>query len=212
MPALVHRNELSPAQITVVQSIPVTTLPRTFLDLAATVSPARVEEALDDALNRGLVSARQIRASLTGAGRGRPGVGLLRSLIEARDGGPVPESVFETRLLRALTAAGLPRPAIQHPVVDAGGAFVARLDFAYPGARVGIEADGHRWHARRLRFRRDRARWNALMLLGWRLIHVTWTDLSERPDGVVAAVEQALSESTQAGMRRRGMRDEPESV
>lgn len=190
--AVVYRRDLDPADITVVQGIPATTLPRTFLDLAATAKSTRVEEALDDALNRGLITIARLRRYAVEAARRQPGVALLRSLLDARDGGSVPESVFETRMLRLLTDAGLPRPVLQHPVFDVNGRVSARLDFAYPAQRIAIETDGRRWHAGRIRWQRDRARLNALTLAGWRVIHVIWDHLVQHPERVVARVRDAL--------------------
>lgn len=55
-----------------------------------------------------------------------------------------------------------------------------------------VEADGYRWHSGRVRWERDRARSNTLTLLGWRVVHVTWTDLTRRPDAIVASIRSAL--------------------
>lgn len=70
---------------------------------------------------------------------------------------------------------------------------VAIVDFAYPDQRLAVETDGHRFHSGRADFDHDRARRNELTLLGWRVIHVTWTDLVEQPDTIVKAITTALS-------------------
>ena len=47
-------------------------------------------------------------------GQGRPGTAAARALLESRvPGAPVPDSVFERRLFRALRSAGLPEPVIE---------------------------------------------------------------------------------------------------
>jgi len=126
---------------------------------------------------------------------GRPGVRVMRSLIDARsDGGAVPQSVFETRLLRVLRAGGLPEPVHQYEVRAPGR--LAVVDFAYPDARLAIEADGYRWHAGRARFDDDRARGNDLTLLGWRVLRITWTQLTHEPEAAIDAVHRALAAST----------------
>jgi very-short-patch-repair endonuclease len=191
---IVHRpRSLPSADVTAVDAIPVTTPARTLLDMAAVVSADLVEEALDDALRRKLVSLPRLRWRLTEIGRsGRPGVAVLRSLVDARGHAtPVPQSVFETRLLRALKSAGLPEPVIQHEVRDRGR-LVGVVDLAFPAARVAIEAEGYRWHAGRLRFERDLARRNSLTALGWRVIHVTWADLNDRTETAVQAIVRAV--------------------
>ncbi len=59
----------------------------------------------------------------------------------------------------------------------------ARLDFAWPELRIGIEAEGRRWHSG-FAFERDLARRNALTQAGWLLFHYGWTALRTTPDRV----------------------------
>lgn len=191
VPGIVHRNALERRDATVVDAIPVTTPARTLIDLAAVAPMPSVEEALDDALRRRLVTIPRLRLRLRGDQRGRSGVGVMRALLEQRaPSAPPPESVFETRLLRALRRARLPDPVLQHRV-RRGRRTVAVVDFAYPDVKLAIEADGFRWHSGRADWERDRTRRNVLTLLGWRIIHVTWPDLA-RPDHVIAAIRAAL--------------------
>ncbi|TML78260.1 MAG: DUF559 domain-containing protein [Actinobacteria bacterium] len=190
----VHRPRLLPrADVTRVDGIPVTTVARTLVDIAGDVRIEALEEALDDALRRRLTSIRQLWRCLERVGTsGRTGTARLRGLLAARDGpGTVPQSVFETRLLRAIHAAKLPRPELQFPVETGMGR--ALLDFAYPNQRVAIEADGFRWHSSRLRWDHDRERRNALSVLRWKIIHATWSQLRDRPDEIVAAVRALLA-------------------
>lgn len=190
----VHRpHELARVDITTVKGFPVTTAARTLIDVADIVDTAVLEEALDDALRRGLVSVPFLRRRLTALGtRGRAGSAVLQRLIAARsDLSEIPQSVFESRLLRILRRAGLPQPEIQYRLRD-GARLVAVLDFAFPFARVAIEADGYRWHSGRQRWAKDLARRNAITALGWRVIHIVWADL-DRPDVIVEMVRGALA-------------------
>ena len=117
----------------------------------------------------------------------------MRKLLEARDpSSPVPASVFERRLLRLLRNGDLPEPVRQYAIRE-GDRLVGIVDFAFPDYRLAIEADGYRWHSGRARWDGDRARRNDLTLLGWRIIHITWTDLIHRPDAVIEAVDKALA-------------------
>lgn len=193
----IHRPLPMPAvDIAVHEGIPVTAPERTLIDVAGVVPRDAVEEALDDALRRRLTTIARLRWRLDGLSRqGRPGIAAIRALVEERDPKtPVPESVFETRLLRALRRARLPEPVPQHEVHLPGG-LSAFVDFAYPAARLAIEADGYRWHSGRIRWEHDRARRNELTLLGWRVIHVTWDDLHREPHAVVEAVRAALAQA-----------------
>jgi very-short-patch-repair endonuclease len=193
-PGIVHRHPLHRPDVTTVEGIPITTPARTLIDLASVAPREAVEEAMDDALRRGMVSVGLLRRRLGAIGRpGRPGVALMRVLLDARDPSTaVPQSVLERRLLRALDRGGLPTPLLQHEIRQ-DDRLVAVVDFAYPEARLAIEADGYRWHSGRIRWDHDRARRNRLTLLGWRIIHVTWTDLTRRPAATIEAVRRALA-------------------
>lgn len=184
---------LAAADVTKVEGVPVTTPARTLIDIAGAVRAEVLEEALDDALRRRLLTPSRLRRRLGQAGgRGRRGCATLAALLDARAGGSgVPQSVFETRMLRALRRAGLPMPAVQHEVQTRAG--LAVLDFAYVDRRVAIETDGFRWHSSRLRWDHDRDRRNALTLLGWTVIHVTWPRLRDRPDDVAGVIRSALA-------------------
>lgn len=203
--AVVHWIPVAPADRTTIDGIPVTTVARTLIDLASVASPELVEDALDDALRRRLVSVRRIRSLLTAiARRGRPGVGVVRALLAERDAaGPVADSVFETRLFRALTRAGLPAPARQYRVRD-GRRTIAVVDFAFPEARVAVEADGYRWHAGKRRWERDLARRNELATRGWRVVHVTWTDLTARREQLLGRLRAMLA-TGEAGASSRAI-------
>jgi hypothetical protein len=194
MPGLkVHWIDLAPRDITKIEGLRVTEMSRTLFDVASEVSHEVLEEALDDALRRGLVSLARMKLRLAEhEGKRLPGVKRMRALIEGRAGqGSIPESVFETRLLRLLSEAGLPRPVIQHEIKDSGR-LVARVDFAFPQSMVAVEADGYRWHGGRRGWERDLARRTRLASLGWRVLHVTWTDLTNRPEQTLDLVRGAL--------------------
>ena len=191
---VVHRTTaLDPVDVTVVDAIPVTTVTRTLIDLAAVITPDVLEEALDDALRRGLTSIPRLQWRLAElGGRGRAGARAIRAAIAARAGGDaIPASVFETRLFRVLSRSRLPLPVRQHRI-RVRGRVIAVPDFAYPDIRVAIEADGYGSHGGRARWAHDLARRNRVTAVGWRVIHVTWSDLRDRPDRVVATISAAL--------------------
>ena len=116
----------------------------------------------------------------------------MRRLVDVRMERGVTDSWLEDDVLDLLADAGLPTPQVQFIRKD-GDRFVARLDFAYPEQRVAIEADGFRYHADRRSFDDDRARANAVLALGWRVLRVTAKHLEDDPGGVVAWVRQALN-------------------
>jgi len=109
-------------------------------------------------------------------GRGRPGSAHVRRLVAAQDPrSRAMESRLEVRLARLLRKSSLPAPERQYRV----GRF--RLDFAWPSLRVACECDGFEHHGARLAWRRDRRRLAAIEGAGWRILHVTWADVTHEP-------------------------------
>jgi very-short-patch-repair endonuclease len=194
---VVHWMNVLPADATILDAIPVTTPSRTLFDIASVMPQEIVEEALDDAMRRKLTSIRRLHWYID-ARRGKSGIRVIRTLLEMRGNtSTAPESVLETRVLRALRAAGLPKPALQYPIHD-DHRLVAVVDFAFPAIRLAIEADGYRWHSGRLRWEHDLGRRNALTSLGWRVMHVTWKDLETRPDHVIRTIDLAARAAQQS--------------
>ena len=177
-----HQSNLvcSPHVVTV-RGMLVTAAARTLLDIAPLVSDEALETALENALRRGLVSMARLEWQLRTEGRrGRAGTAALRKLLRARGDQRAPtESPLETKVARWFRSTRLPPPVRQHRVV-ATGRFIARVDFAYPDARVAIEAVSYRWHSGRREWLRDENRLRGLKDLGWRVLEVTEEDISAR--------------------------------
>jgi hypothetical protein len=166
--ATVHRTVDLPARHTTRRDrIPVTSVARTVADLARTVPPDLLEEAVDDVLCRRLVTFEALQPHRRGA---------LRTILAAWRPDDHPDTPPEVRLARALVAHGLPRPEFQHEVF-ANGELVARIDVAYPDHRIAIELDSFRWHAGRRPFCSDRARRNRVEALGWHVLQATPEDV-----------------------------------
>ncbi len=178
--------------VTAFGPIPITSTTRTLLDLAGVLDVEALEDALDDALQRQLTSARRLGGRIDAAGRGVVGVGVLRGLIAVRWGSHLGESRFENRLRRVLLSSGLPSPVPQYVVRDGGGTFIARVDLAYPRAKVAIEADGYAFHSGRRDFERDRVRQNRLINAGWRVLRFTQAQLAKDPQAIVRKVSAAV--------------------
>ncbi len=70
---------------------------------------------------------------------------------------------------------------------------MARLDFAYPDRRLGIEAEGYRWHSTPRQLDRDRARANRLTLLGWTVLSFSWAELRGSQPLVVRQIGRLLN-------------------
>ncbi len=193
---LLHRtNLLEPVDITTVNRVPVTTIPRTLLDLGSVVPVEKVELAAQDAIISDLVSTVDLICVLERVGtRGRRGTAALRAVVHA---GLPPQGVasqLELRLLRLIEQCQLPPPILQYELRLPDDRRV-RLDAAWPELRVGVDADGRRWHSTRQEFEHDLQRSRAITAAGWRHLRYGWADVQQRGRSVrheIAAVVGAL--------------------
>jgi len=187
---VVHETKiLGPADTTVVDAIPVTTVERTLLDLGAVRAPATVERAVEAALRQSLTTIDALEATVRRLGRrGRNGAGVLRTILELRNAGrALTESDMELRLLQALRSNGLPEPVTQYEIRHRWR-FVARVDAAFVEWRIAIEYESFEHHTGRQALVRDSARRNAIVAAGWMPISVTWNDLRAGGTRVCASI------------------------
>jgi very-short-patch-repair endonuclease len=167
-----HTGDVLPADIARRGPIPITSALRTAIDLAAVVDVDTLEVAIESALRRGLFTVGQLRWRADALmGTGRPGSSALRELLARRNFGAT-DSSWEVRTEQVLVAAGFPAPTRQYRI-KAGGKEVARVDLAYPEARVALEYDSDQWHSGTSRRHKDAARRNRLRALGWTVLEVT---------------------------------------
>lgn len=185
----VRRHDLAPDAVVVVEGVRVTTPAQTVLDLAGVLPLDEAVAAADSALRQSLAGLEELAALLgTRVGRGAARPRAVLPLVDPWSG-----SVLESLLRVLLVRAGLPPAVSQWEVRDRDGAFVARVDLAWPGARLVVEADGFAFHSDRGAYRSDRRRLNALERLGWRVLRFSWEDVRHRPHEVVAAVQACLA-------------------
>lgn len=165
----VHESRtLRGVDLTEVDGVPATALPRTLLDLPAVSHPYVVGKALDQACRRepamlDLVVQRHLELPR----RGRRGARLISEMLSERLGLPgLGDSDFESAAVRLVRSVGLPDPVLQHEVRD--GEFVAYLDLAWPDIRWMVECDSLAHHSGKGPHEWDRARRRRLKRLGWR--------------------------------------------
>lgn len=177
----------------IVDDVPCTSLVRTLIDLPAVCGMDHAGQALDHACRRDetvLVAAHQRFIEV--ARRGRNGTVKMRHLLNERLADPVREdSYFETKTLRLIDEAGLPRPVRQFKVIFADGSR-AFLDLAWPDRMVCLECDSLAHHFGKRAFGKDRSRRRKLKLAGWDVYEYTYDDVTLRPDLVAREIRHAL--------------------
>ena len=119
----------------------------------------------------------------------RPGNGERRLiLIDSRD---KPWSAAERLAHRLLRSSHLTGWVSNLEIRVAGARYY--IDIAFRGARLAVEIDG-RLHKDDPRiFENDRARQNALVLEGWRVLRFTYRQLVDEPGYVITTIMAALA-------------------
>ncbi len=185
---------LDDRHVTTIENIPATSMIRTLLDLGSVVDERRLLIALDDAVRRHLTTVETVSRELERFGDRRRGSGVVRRTVARRlDRRPTPGSPLESLFDILVHDHGLSVPARQWPVRNADGHVIARVDFAYPAARLAIEIDGAAFHGGAEASQRDDRRTNRIVLLGWRVLRFTARDLADRPADVAREIQEALS-------------------
>jgi hypothetical protein len=168
--------------------VPVTRPARTALDVACRGYSEEAVVAVDSALRAGAVSAAEL-TELFAVSR-RRGIQEARRVLAAAD--PASGSVAETQARLLFAAHGLPAPVTQY-VIRVDGWIIARVDFAWPDARLVVEIDGFGPHSSREAFQRDRTRQNALVNEHWRVLRFTVDDIRRFPHRVIQEIREALA-------------------
>ncbi|MBW3589646.1 MAG: DUF559 domain-containing protein [Actinobacteria bacterium] len=189
----VHQSAyLMKADVIRIGVIPVTAPIRTLVDVAALVSADTLQEALDDALVRGLVTIPRVDRWLEKVTAPIPGIGVFKAAIDSRRDGGTPQSVMETRMLKLMRSGGLPEAQRQYSISH-GGEEIRRADFVYPAERIDIETDSRGFHSAQKPFEKDRRVDNQLSILGWCVLRFTWAEIINEPEKVISTIRAALA-------------------
>ena len=116
-----HVTSLPADEITSVAGIPVTTVPRTLLDLAAILDQRGLERAINEAEVQRHTDPLSLPALLARYPRRRGTAAIRAILADGRIGAGVTKSELEERFLQFLTDRGLPRPELNVSIAVRGG-------------------------------------------------------------------------------------------
>jgi very-short-patch-repair endonuclease len=178
---------LEPEDVAEHCGIPCTSVARTLVDLAVIVTPRVLDRAIERSMVLRLYDHRAMMAALERA-NGRRGSGVLRrSIANLTAEPPNTRSELERRIFELTRDSGLPRPLVNIRVAG------YEVDFCWPQQRVVVEADGRRTHDTPQAFERDRQRDLDLELAGFHVIRITWRQLIDRPEQIVATLRTRLA-------------------
>ena len=165
--AIRRTRDLPPSDITEIDGIPVTTLNRTLLDLAAITTESNLRNAVAEADRQQLLDPRSLTA-LCASHPGRRGTGDLRR-ITAEQRGPISatRSPHERLFLRLCMERGLPTPAVNVPLAG------YEADFFWRPASLVVEIDSYGYHRSWAEQESDRAKDAGLQVAGFNVLRYT---------------------------------------
>jgi very-short-patch-repair endonuclease len=169
--------------------IPVTTVPRTLLDLAETATPHVLKRAVSQAYVVHGTPESSLREQIARS-PGRHGVPRLAKLLD--DGAAPTRSVLEDRLLELVRRHGLPEPRVNHKLTLAGQR--VEVDLLFVAQRLVVEADGGRFHGHTVARGTDSEKQALLEASGYRVVRVNWAQVTERAQQTVRRLRIALQE------------------
>jgi hypothetical protein len=152
------------------QGIPITTVHRTLLDLAATTRADQLERALAQAMYLQLYDQRAID-DVIARSNGHRGTNVLKEATKQEP--KITKSMWEIRMLRLVRGANLPEPITNRPL-HAPDHGECKPDFYWPAHGLIVETDGWEAHRTLAAFRADRAKDAALTAAGHKVLRFTW--------------------------------------
>jgi very-short-patch-repair endonuclease len=165
-----HWTYLHPLDTSTHHEIPITTVPRTLLDLAAHLSLDDLAYAAHQAEVLHKTKPAHVDATITRRPNA-PGAARLRALFHGDT--PVILSRLERAFLAVLKRHGLPLPQTNR---RAGGRYV---DCRWPEHRLTVELDSFTFHHSRHTWERDRRREREARSRGDEFRRYTWADVTE---------------------------------
>jgi predicted transcriptional regulator of viral defense system len=192
----VHRSTtLTAADTTTVNGIPCTTIPRSLLDLTTVVPTRGAERAFEQAEAQEVLDIPALQDQLQ-RNRHRNAMPRVRDLLaKYRPGAAPTESELEEGFLSLVCAAGCPAPERQVYIAPDDGEPAIRVDFVWRAERLALETDGRKYHRTRRAFETDRRRDQRLTLAGWRVVRVTWRQVTDDPATIARLIAGLLAQT-----------------
>jgi very-short-patch-repair endonuclease len=170
---------------TIVRTIPVTTVPRTLVDISSELSLDALARACHEAGVRYGATPNSVEAVLAQR-PGSPGAKKLRRVIHGDV--HVTLSKLEAHFLALLRGENLPLPRTNKP------AGTRRVDCRWPDHRLTVELDGYQFHNSRHSWEQDRRREREARARGDDFRRYTYGDVFEHPRPMLAELGERLTQ------------------
>ncbi|MBM7503092.1 hypothetical protein ACFPER_06390 [Agromyces aurantiacus] len=177
---------IAESELTEFSGIRITSIARTWCELARTISVPELVAAGDVAIRRIGLEALEAAARRHPDRRLHARLAAALALLD-----PASESPKESELRAIVVLAGLPSPRANVTIRAPDGRFVARVDLLIEGFDEVLEYQGDHHRTDLVQWRRDRTRESELESLGYHVTEVTQADL-ERPERLIRRLEATL--------------------
>jgi hypothetical protein len=179
-----RRDRIGPREAGRWRGIPVTSVQRTLVDLAAALPEDELARAVHEAEVRHRTTPDHVEAVLARR-HNWPGARKLRRILWGEV--PVTLSRLESRFLDQLCATALPPPEVNRRV---DGRYV---DCRWPDHNLTVELDSYRYHHTRHAWEQDRQREREARARGDEFRRYTWLDVDEAPEPMLDDLRRLLS-------------------
>lgn len=180
---LVFRSSTLEGDCTHLRGIPITTVPRTLLDLAPRAGERALARAVRESVRLRLTTVDAI-ADRLGASPGRRGSRRLALVLARYSGLPIERarSGAEVLALELLREAGFELPRLNVRIAG------EEADLSWRGARLIVEVDGGPFHLDAGQDGTKQATWEAA---GWRVLRLPSDDVYEAPERLISLARTA---------------------
>jgi hypothetical protein len=171
---LAYRSSTLTGDVTTTRGVPITSVPRTLLDLARTVGDQMLARALREAVRLKLTSLSALGDRL-GDYRGRRGSRRLAHMVGRYSGLPLERarSGAEIRAMEVIRDANRPLPRLNVRIAG------EEADLSWPTHKLIIEIDGGPFHLDAGEDARKEGAWKGA---GWTVRRIPSEDVYERPE------------------------------
>ena len=187
---IAHRSGTLPsADIVERYSLRMTSPLRTMVDLAVVLPKSELEHAAARMERNAHVQPGDL-FRWAEAHRSLPGSAAIRLLLAEGSAPAFTRSEAEKRVLELIRRARLPNPQLNARLQG------YEVDFLWPNQKLVLEVDGFAYHSSARSFANDRRRDAVLTAHGYRVIRVTWNDVTKQPEATLAILAQALARAS----------------
>jgi hypothetical protein len=146
------------------------------------LTPTQLERAIRQAEYEHLTTLATLTSCLSSRRPGRGAKALREALALADSGSGITRKKLERRFRAFTRKYGLPPPDT-NVSMRIGGRWI-EADCVWREQRVIVDLDGRAAHHNVHAFESDRARDRAVQAAGWRVIRITWRQLTNEPDAL----------------------------